>query len=108
MGTFRSRPVVLDAGALIAKTSVASSFGAAGTVVVIIAWVYYSSLIFFFGAEFTREYALLHGSKQSGIAPGEPAREGEFLAANDEHHLIDRAKAIVTGKDPILTRREPA
>jgi membrane protein len=93
-------------GLYIAKSSVASSFGAAGTVVVIIAWVYYSSLIFFYGAEFTREYAVLHGSKQLGIAPEEPAKVGEFLAANDEHHLIDRAKAIVKGCDPILTRKE--
>ena len=91
-------------GLYIAKSSVGSAFGAAGTVVVIIAWVYYSSLIFFFGAEFTREYALLHGSKQFGMEPEEPAQSGEYLAANDEHHLIDRARQIVTGKDPVLTR----
>jgi membrane protein len=93
-------------GLYIAKSSVGSAFGAAGTVVVIIAWVYYSSLIFFFGAEFTREYALLHGSKRFGIGLEEP-KVGEVLAANDEHHLIDRAKAIVKGKDPILTREKP-
>ena len=94
-------------GLYIAKSSVASSFGAAGTVVVIIAWVYYSSLIFFFGAEFTREYAVLHGSKRDSKTLEEPL-EGEVIAANDEHHLLDRAKAIVTGKDPILTRKEQA
>ena len=65
-------------------------------------------IIFFYGAEFTREYAVMHGSKQLGVAPEEPAKVGEFLAANDEHHLIDRAKAIVKGKDPILTRKEQA
>jgi membrane protein len=94
-------------GLYIAKSSVASSFGAAGTVVVIIAWVYYSSMIFFFGAEFTREYAMLHGSKSQSASLEEPL-EGEVIAANDEHHLLDRAKAIVTGKDPILTRKEQA
>jgi membrane protein len=87
----------------IANTSVGSSFGAAGTVVVIIAWVYYSSLIFFLGAEFTREYALQHGSK-SGAAASEESLRSEG-AANDEHHLLDRAKAIVKGVDPLLTRR---
>jgi uncharacterized BrkB/YihY/UPF0761 family membrane protein len=81
---------------------VASSFGAAGTVVVIIAWVYYSSLIFFLGAEFTREYALHHGSKT--VAANDGSAESTAYAANDEHHLLDRAKAIVKGKDPILTR----
>lgn len=94
-------------GLYIAKSSVASSFGAAGTVVVIIAWVYYSSLIFFFGAEFTREYAVLHGSKSDAKGLEEP-QETNAVAANDEHHLLDRAKAIVTGKDPILTRKEHA
>ena len=90
-------------GLYIAKSAVASSFGAAGTVVVIIAWVYYSSLIFFFGAEFTREHALMSGAKDlDTVAPAtHPA------AANDEqHHLLERAKAIVTGKDPVLTRKE--
>ena len=88
-------------GLYIATSAVASSFGAAGTVVVIIAWVYYSSLIFFFGAEFTREYALAHGLNLDAEAP--PTADP---AANDEHHLLDRAKAIVTGRDPVLTREE--
>jgi membrane protein len=91
-------------GLYIAKSAVASSFGAAGTVVVIIAWVYYSSLIFFFGAEFTREHALMHGTRDlDTVAPAVHA-----VAANDEQHqLLERAKAIVKGKDPILTRKEP-
>ena len=91
-------------GLYIAKSAVASSFGAAGTVVVIIAWVYYSSLIFFFGAEFTREQALLYGSMDlDAVAPAI-----HRTAANDEqHHLLERAKAIVKGKDPILTRKDP-
>jgi len=88
-------------GLYIAKSSVASSFGAAGTVVVIIAWVYYSSMIFFFGAEFTREYALSHGSRQDLDREAPPVAS---KAANDEHHLLERAKAIVKGKDPVLTR----
>ena len=91
-------------GLYIAKSAVASSFGAAGTVVVIIAWVYYSSLIFFFGAEFTREQALMHGSHDlDQVAPAIRQR----AAANDEQHqLLERAKAIVKGKDPVLTRKE--
>jgi membrane protein len=91
-------------GLYIAKSAVASSFGAAGTVVVIIAWVYYSSLIFFFGAEFTREQALMHGAMDlDAVAPAI-----NRVAANDEqHHLLERAKAIVKGKDPILTREDP-
>lgn len=43
-------------------SNVASSFGAAGSLVALLLWVYYSSLIFFLGAEFTRQYALVFGS----------------------------------------------
>ena len=51
----------------ISKTAVDSSFGAAGTLVIVILWVYYSSQVFFLGAEFTKEYALRHGSKQNQV-----------------------------------------
>jgi len=39
-----------------------TSFGAAGSLAVLLIWVYYSAQIFFLGAEFTREYALRFGS----------------------------------------------
>ncbi|HEY5898799.1 MAG TPA: YihY/virulence factor BrkB family protein [Burkholderiales bacterium] len=50
-------------GFYIGKTSVASVFGAAGSLVVLILWVYYSAQIFLLGAEFTRVYAEEHGSR---------------------------------------------
>jgi membrane protein len=49
----------------IAHAAVGSNLGAAGAIVVLVAWVYYSSQVFFFGAEFTREYAVQHGSHQA-------------------------------------------
>lgn len=49
-------------GFYIGKTSVGSMFGAAGSVVVILAWVYYSSQLVFLGAEFTHVYAKTRGS----------------------------------------------
>ena len=52
-------------GLYLAKSAVASPFGAAGTLVVVIVWVYYSAQIFFLGAEFTRAYAVRRGSMQS-------------------------------------------
>ena len=45
------------------QASVGSAYGAAGSLVVFLAWVYYSAQIFFLGAEFTRIYANRHGSK---------------------------------------------
>ncbi len=45
------------------KADPASAYGAAGSVVLIFLWVSYSSMILFFGAEFTKQYALYHGHK---------------------------------------------
>jgi membrane protein len=44
-------------GLYLGKSSVGSPYGAAGSVIVVIVWVYYSAQIFFFGAEFTHAYA---------------------------------------------------
>jgi membrane protein len=86
----------------IAKASPASSFGAAGTVVVVIVWVYYSAQIFYLGAEFTRQYALLHGSRRGDPEGSMPAHP---VAANEEH-LVHRAEKIVRGEDPVLLRKK--
>jgi membrane protein len=45
-------------GIYIGKSGVASSFGAAGSLVVLLVWVYYSAVILLLGAEFTHAYAL--------------------------------------------------
>ena len=50
-------------GLYIAKSAVASPFGAAGTLVVVMVWVYYSSQIFFLGAEVTRAYSEMRAGK---------------------------------------------
>lgn len=51
-------------GLYLGNSAVASSFGAAGSLVALLLWVYYSAQIFFLGAEFTRQYALRFGSLQ--------------------------------------------
>ncbi len=51
-------------GLYLGNSAVASGFGAAGSVVALLVWVYYSAQIFFLGAEFTRQYALWFGSLQ--------------------------------------------
>jgi membrane protein len=51
-------------------SSIASSFGAAGALILILVWVYYSTTIFFLGAEFTKVYASRFGS---GITPSRNA-----------------------------------
>lgn len=49
-------------GLYIGNSGVASSFGAAGSMIALMLWVYYSAQIFFLGAEFARQYALQLGS----------------------------------------------
>jgi len=51
-------------GLYLGNSGVASSFGAAGSLIALLLWVYYSAQIFFLGAEFTRQYALGFGSLQ--------------------------------------------
>lgn len=84
-------------GLYIGKSAVASKFGAAGTLVVVILWVYYSAQIFFFGAEFTKGYAMQHGSKSPAAA------NMEF--GSNEAAMVARAERIVRGQDPVLTQR---
>ncbi len=45
------------------RASFTSTYGAAASIVVLIAWVYYSAQIFFLGAEITRAFSVLHGSR---------------------------------------------
>lgn len=52
-------------GIYIGRAGIASSYGAAGTLIVILLWIYYSCQIFLLGAEFTKVWAAHHGSKEA-------------------------------------------
>jgi membrane protein len=58
-------------GLYLGTSGVSSTFGAAGSLITILLWVYYSALIFFLGAEFTQVYASQYGS---GVVPTENAQ----------------------------------
>jgi membrane protein len=65
-------------GLYIGRAGIASAFGAAGSLIVVLVWVYYSAQIFLLGAEFTWVFAHRHGSRaQQGvpavIRPEDPA-----------------------------------
>ncbi|MFN0130666.1 MAG: YihY/virulence factor BrkB family protein [Verrucomicrobiales bacterium] len=57
-------------GFYLATSGIASMYGAAGSVVIVLAWIYYSACILFFGAEITKVYARKFGS---GIVPNSHA-----------------------------------
>ena len=60
-------------GVYLGRAAVGSAYGAAGSLVVLLLWIYYSSLLLFLGAEFTHVYARSHGSQavdsNAGTAP---------------------------------------
>jgi membrane protein len=57
-------------GLYLGNSSVASTYGAAASLVILLLWIYYSAQILFFGAEITQVYASRYGS---GIVPSEHA-----------------------------------
>ena len=71
-------------GLYLGNSAVASSYGAAGSVVALMLWIYYSAQIFFFGALVTRQYALQFGSRQheAGGSGAQAALLNPALAAN--------------------------
>jgi membrane protein len=50
-------------GLYVDKTDLGSAYGAAGSLIVVLVWVYYSAQVFFLGAEFTKVYAQTFGSR---------------------------------------------
>jgi len=50
-------------GIYLGRYNIASIYGAAGSIILILVWVYYSAVILYFGAEFTKVYAHTHGHK---------------------------------------------
>jgi membrane protein len=62
-------------GLYLGRSSVSSTYGAAGSLIVLLLWVYYSSQILFFGAEFTQVYARRYGSLADRRLPEEAAAE---------------------------------
>ena len=57
-------------GLYLGKSSIGSAYGSAGSLVVLLAWVYYASLVFLFGAEFAAVYAHRRGSRAATTAEG--------------------------------------
>jgi membrane protein len=68
-------------GIYIGRMALDSTYGAAGSLLVVLVWVYYSSLILYLGAEFTHVYACKHGSHcGDSVGPTEKARQQTRIA----------------------------
>jgi membrane protein len=78
-------------GLYIGKAAVGSSYGAAGSIVALVVWVYYAAQILFVGAEFTQAQARSRGAK---IEPSDNAEQvSEPAGANDERGDAKQSKS---------------
>lgn len=68
----------LGIGVYLSKSNLTSLYGAAGSIIILMVWVYYSSIILYLGAEFTKVYAKLYGTR---IVPNEYA---EFVQIQEK------------------------
>jgi len=68
-------------GIYIEKGNPGSAFGAAGSIIIILLWIYYSAIILYFGAEFTQAYAEKYGE---GIAPSKYAVHTKIIVVEKE------------------------
>jgi membrane protein len=58
-------------GLYLGRSTLASAYGAAGSLVILLVWVYYSAQLLLFGAEFTHAYARKRGSRAASAAPSQ-------------------------------------
>jgi membrane protein len=81
-------------GIYLGRSSVGSVFGAAGSLAIILIWIYYSAQILFFGAEFTQVYANQHGTQ---IVPDERA---EWIVHTSSDQGIHQQAGEATKNQP--------
>jgi membrane protein len=86
-------------GLYLGRQSTSSAYGAAGSVIVILMWIYYASVILFFGAEFTQVYAKQTGAKIRTTKYAAPVTEEQRAEEG-----IPRKEAIGSGPVPAHAR----
>ena len=84
----------------ISKSEVGSTYGAAGSLVILLVWIYYSAIILYFGAEFTKSYALEKGAKvipseyaqwnKNPVVPGSKAKDQNSPSAEEDNRRQGR------------------
>ena len=85
----------------ISQASIGTTYGAAGSLVVLLVWTYYSSLILYFGAEFTKAYAVKYGLP---IYPNEYAvtvKQVEVETGKKSVQQKEKTKDKIVGGDEI-------
>jgi membrane protein len=91
-------------GLYLGKSSVASSFGAAGSLVIVLLWVYYSAQIFLLGAEFTKTYSYRHGTRkhqEKPVSQGKPSAQKAGAAPAAQAPSSSERAAPVPATQPL-------
>jgi membrane protein len=81
----------------ISKSNVGTTYGTAGSLVVLLLWIYYSSVILYFGAEFTKSYSMLYGDPIKPSAYAVTFKEveeekGDMSVQEKESSTMDKKK----------------
>jgi membrane protein len=112
----------------ISKSNIGSTYGAAGSLAVILVWIYYSAIILYFGAEFTKAYALNKGAQiipnhyaqwtEEATVPNaepkthnrerkEPPVHSPSPSDNAERHVPQYAPQLAVTNPPVLQSLRP-
>jgi membrane protein len=87
-------------GLYLGRSGLTSAFGAAGSLVVAMVWVYYSAQIFLLGAEFTWAYALTFGSRKEqklpGAAPEVPSKTAD---RKPDANMVEAKEAAIVATE---------
>ncbi|HSH81728.1 MAG TPA: YihY/virulence factor BrkB family protein, partial [Herpetosiphonaceae bacterium] len=107
-------------GLYLGKSDVASAYGAAGSLIIILLWIYYSSQILFLGAEFTQVYANTYGSRvvpdedavpvteEARAQQGMPSKETVESAASGSAPATSGSAPAASGSPPAASASAPA
>lgn len=80
----------------ISQSDIGSTYGTAGSLVILLLWTYYSSIILYFGAEFTKAYALQYGTE---IHPAEYAVTTREVVVEEGKKSVQEAEGVKRGND---------
>ncbi len=91
-------------GLYLGNAGVGSTYGAAGSLLILLIWVYYSAQILFFGAEFTQAYARKYGSRivpdESAVQVTEEARAKQGIAHEETVERAAQGQRTARGPSP--------
>ena len=96
----------------ISKSEIGSTYGAAGSLAILLVWIYYSAMILYFGAEFTKEWALQHHTeirpnqyavweKKVTVGGQEEGRQGTLKEENELQKREKESRTVFQPAEPV-------